>query len=156
MLFYQPFPEKRFITSHCIKIILSYLQAAFYEIMCGLWVRNGLQIRGQAMTYIQNHFCKSMVDADLFLLQVCSTQLPQVINYSKILGTPSKNIIAQFYGNSIYYNGLHCNVIYSYITGYCTEDNFRAFSNPPLALPIFSSFCEPPYLSRSRAGTEND
>ncbi len=44
--------------------------------MCGLWVRNGLQIKGQAMTYIQCHFCKSMVDADLFLLQVCSTQLP--------------------------------------------------------------------------------
>ncbi len=38
--------------------------------MCGLWVRNGLQIKGQAMTYIQCHFCKSMVDADLFLLQV--------------------------------------------------------------------------------------
>ena len=44
--------------------------------MCGLWVRNGLQIKGQAMTYIQCHFCKSMVDADLFLLQVCATQLP--------------------------------------------------------------------------------
>jgi len=44
--------------------------------MCGLWVRNGLQIRGQAMTYIQCHFCKSMVDADLFLLQICATQLP--------------------------------------------------------------------------------
>ena len=49
-----------------------------------------------------------------------------------------------------------CNVIYSYITGYCTEDYFRAVSNPPLALPISSSFCEPPYLSRSRARTEND
>lgn len=44
--------------------------------MSGLWVRNGLQIKGQAMTYIQCHFCKSMVDADLFLLQVCATQLP--------------------------------------------------------------------------------
>ncbi len=47
-----------------------------------MWVRNGLQIKGQAMTYIQCHFCKSMVDADLFLLQVCATQLPtkQFIN----------------------------------------------------------------------------
>eukprot|EP00095_Tigriopus_kingsejongensis_P006031 maker-scaffold889_size84747-snap-gene-0.19 protein:Tk06031 transcript:maker-scaffold889_size84747-snap-gene-0.19-mRNA-1 annotation:"e3 ubiquitin-protein ligase ubr3" len=43
--------------------------------MCGLWVRNGLQIKGQALTYVQCHFCKSMVDADLFLLQVCATQL---------------------------------------------------------------------------------
>ena len=46
------------------------LQVAFYEIAAGLWVRNGLQIRGQAMTYVQYHFCNSMVDADLFLLQV--------------------------------------------------------------------------------------
>ena len=56
--------------------------------MHGLWVRNGLQIRGQAMTYIQNHFCKSMVDADLFLLQVCTTQLQQ--------STVLKTILEQF------------------------------------------------------------
>ena len=56
--------------------------------MQGLWVRNGLQIRGQAMTYIQNHFCKSMVDADLFLLQVCTTQLQQ--------STVLKTILEQF------------------------------------------------------------
>ena len=65
-----------------------FFQAAFYEIMHGLWVRNGLQIRGQAMTYIQNHFCKSMVDADLFLLQVCTTQLQQ--------STVLKTILEQF------------------------------------------------------------
>lgn len=29
------------------------VQVAFYEIISGLWVRNGLQIKGQAMTYIQ-------------------------------------------------------------------------------------------------------
>ena len=43
--------------------------------MSGIWVRNGIQIKGQAMTYIQCHFCKSMVDADIFLLQVCATRL---------------------------------------------------------------------------------
>ena len=62
-----------------IKITLNFknlFQTAFYEIMAGLWVRNGLQIKGQAMTYIQCHFCKSMVDADLFLLQVLATQMP--------------------------------------------------------------------------------
>ncbi|XP_077515931.1 ubr3 ubiquitin ligase isoform X2 [Amblyomma americanum] len=48
---------------------------AFHEILCGLWARNGLQIKGQAMTYIQCHFCNSMVDADLFLLQLCATNL---------------------------------------------------------------------------------
>ena len=43
--------------------------------MCHMWVRNGLQIKGQAMTYIQCHFCNSMVDADMFLLQLCATRL---------------------------------------------------------------------------------
>lgn len=52
------------------------VQVAFYEILNGLWVRNGLQIKGQAMTYIQCNFCNSMVDADLYLLQVCSMMLP--------------------------------------------------------------------------------
>lgn len=53
-----------------------FLQVAFYEILNGLWVRNGLQIKGQAMTYIQCNFCNSMVDADLYLLQICATKLP--------------------------------------------------------------------------------
>nr|XP_034188211.1 E3 ubiquitin-protein ligase Ubr3 isoform X2 [Osmia lignaria] len=51
------------------------VQVAFYEIVNGLWVRNGLQIKGQIMTYIQCNFCNSMVDADLYLLQVCATKL---------------------------------------------------------------------------------
>ena len=56
------------------------LQAAFYQILSGLWVRNGLQIKGQAMSYIQCHFGNSMVDADIYLLQVCATHLaPAVI-----------------------------------------------------------------------------
>lgn len=50
-------------------------QVAFYEILNGMWVRNGLQIRGQMMTYVQCNFCNSMVDADLYLLQVCATQI---------------------------------------------------------------------------------
>ena len=50
-------------------------QTAFYEIMCGIWVRNGEQIRAQAVNYILNHFCKSMVDADIFLLQICGIYL---------------------------------------------------------------------------------
>ncbi|XP_065200275.1 E3 ubiquitin-protein ligase Ubr3-like isoform X2 [Planococcus citri] len=54
------------------------VQVAFYEIVNGLWVRNGLQIKGQAMTYIQCNFCSSMVDADLYLLQILSTQLRAV------------------------------------------------------------------------------
>lgn len=52
------------------------LQSLFYEILSGIWVRNGLQIKGQAMTYIQANFCNSMVDMDMFFLQICATQLP--------------------------------------------------------------------------------
>jgi E3 ubiquitin-protein ligase UBR3 len=53
------------------------VQVAFYEILNELWVRNGLQIKGQAMTYIQCNFCNSMVDADLYLLQIaCSRTCP--------------------------------------------------------------------------------
>jgi len=45
--------------------------------LAGKWVRNGLQIKGQAMTYIQANFCNSMADMDLFFLQICATNLPQ-------------------------------------------------------------------------------
>ena len=41
------------------------------QIYAGMWVRNGIQIKGQAMTYIQCHFCYSMADLDIYLLQVC-------------------------------------------------------------------------------------
>ncbi|GFT69321.1 e3 ubiquitin-protein ligase ubr3 [Nephila pilipes] len=50
-------------------------QVTFHEILCNMWVRSGLQIKGQAMTYIQCHFCNSIVDADLFLLQICAMKL---------------------------------------------------------------------------------
>ncbi|XP_044728240.1 E3 ubiquitin-protein ligase Ubr3 [Chrysoperla carnea] len=60
---------------HLIMMHPLRVQVAFYEILSGMWVRNGLQIKGQAMTYIQCNFCNSMVDADIYLLQVCSTQL---------------------------------------------------------------------------------
>ncbi|XP_025207566.1 uncharacterized protein LOC112603273 isoform X2 [Melanaphis sacchari] len=58
------------IASHPVRA-----QSAFYEIMQGAWVRNGLQIKGQAMTYIQSNFCISMVDADIYLLQLCLSEL---------------------------------------------------------------------------------
>ncbi|CAH2048305.1 unnamed protein product, partial [Iphiclides podalirius] len=51
-------------------------QSLFYEILAGVWVRNGLQIKGQAMTYIQANFCNSMVDMDIYWLQICAAHLP--------------------------------------------------------------------------------
>ena len=50
-----------------------------------MWVRNGLQIKGQAMTYIQCHFCNSMVDADMFLLQLCATRLDPSVFLKDVL-----------------------------------------------------------------------
>ncbi|CAG0912404.1 unnamed protein product [Notodromas monacha] len=46
------------------------IHVSFYEIFCGLWVRNGLQIKGQADSYIQCHYCNSLVDPDLYLMQL--------------------------------------------------------------------------------------
>uniref|UniRef100_A0A8C3D924 E3 ubiquitin-protein ligase n=1 Tax=Corvus moneduloides TaxID=1196302 RepID=A0A8C3D924_CORMO len=46
------------------------IQASLSEIHSNMWVRNGLQIKGQAMTYVQSHFCNSMIDPDIYLLQV--------------------------------------------------------------------------------------
>jgi hypothetical protein len=51
--------------------LVVFFQVCFNEIYSGMWVRNGHQIRGQAMTYIQSHFCNSTIDADIYLLQVC-------------------------------------------------------------------------------------
>ncbi|KAJ9584382.1 hypothetical protein L9F63_021276, partial [Diploptera punctata] len=61
------------------------VQVAFYEILAGMWVRNGLQIKGQAMTYIQCNFCNSMVDADLYLLQLCATQISPEIFLTTVI-----------------------------------------------------------------------
>ncbi len=47
-----------------------FVQANLSEIHSNMWVRNGLQIKGQAMTYVQSHFCNSMIDPDIYLLQV--------------------------------------------------------------------------------------
>ncbi|CAH1789984.1 unnamed protein product, partial [Owenia fusiformis] len=61
-----------------LKIMMKHpldTQVAVYGIFAGLWVRNGLQMKGQAMTYLQCHFCNSMIDADLYLLQVCAAKL---------------------------------------------------------------------------------
>uniref|UniRef100_A0A8C9YD98 E3 ubiquitin-protein ligase n=1 Tax=Sander lucioperca TaxID=283035 RepID=A0A8C9YD98_SANLU len=51
------------------------IQACLSEIHSNMWVRNGLQIKGQAMTYVQSHFCNSMIDPDIYLLQVCASRL---------------------------------------------------------------------------------
>jgi E3 ubiquitin-protein ligase UBR3 len=51
------------------------LQVGVYEIHANMWVRNGTPMKGQAMTYVQNHFCTSFSDADLFLIQTIAIQL---------------------------------------------------------------------------------
>lgn len=51
------------------------IQVCLPQIYAGMWVRNGIQIKGQAMTYIQCHFCYSLADLDIYLLQVCAASL---------------------------------------------------------------------------------
>lgn len=68
-------PESR---QHLLANILAHplhIQIGFYEIHANMWVRNGMQMKGQAMTYVQNHFCSSFSDADLFLMQILAAQL---------------------------------------------------------------------------------
>ncbi|XP_078377169.1 E3 ubiquitin-protein ligase ubr3-like isoform X1 [Oculina patagonica] len=58
---------------------LFHIQAAICEIRAGRWVRNGSQIRSQVQLYVNCHFCNSMLDLDIFLLQVCAMFLdPEV------------------------------------------------------------------------------
>ena len=53
--------------------------------MCQMWVRNGLQIKCQAMTYIQCHFSNFMVDVDIFLLQLCCSRLEPALLLRTVL-----------------------------------------------------------------------
>ncbi|XP_032517089.2 E3 ubiquitin-protein ligase Ubr3 [Danaus plexippus] len=66
-----PPPMLAMLAAHPLRV-----QSLFYEILAGVWVRNGLQIKGQAMTYIQANFCNSMVDMDIYWLQICAAHLP--------------------------------------------------------------------------------
>ncbi|XP_064614037.1 LOW QUALITY PROTEIN: E3 ubiquitin-protein ligase ubr3-like [Liolophura sinensis] len=76
---YQDVPPESVLPSErMLKTIMIHplqIQVGVTEIYSGMWVRNGLQIKGQAMTYVQCHFCYSMVDADIYLLQVCASRL---------------------------------------------------------------------------------
>ncbi|GAB1601060.1 E3 ubiquitin-protein ligase UBR3-like [Argonauta hians] len=77
---HQAIPTSELLPSSAkLKNLLMFplrIQAGIAEINANLWLRNGLQIKGQAMTYVQCHFCYSMLDADLYLVQVCAAHLP--------------------------------------------------------------------------------
>ncbi|KAG7272352.1 hypothetical protein CRUP_011600, partial [Coryphaenoides rupestris] len=64
-------------------------KASLSEIHSHMWVRNGLQIKGQAMTYVQSHFCNSMIDPDIYLLQVCASRLDPDYFISSIPENPN-------------------------------------------------------------------
>lgn len=57
-------------TLRCAAALTMQTLSGFFQVHAGLWVRNGHHVRGQAMTYQHGHFCYSMLDADLSLLQV--------------------------------------------------------------------------------------
>lgn len=75
-----PQNELKSMVQHPLRV-----QTAFYEIVSGMWVRNGLQIKGQAMTYIQCHFCNCTVDADLSLLQLGTMYLPRAEVFNAVI-----------------------------------------------------------------------
>lgn len=63
---------------YCLANLLAHplqLLIASCEIHANMWTRNGLQMKGQVMTYVQNHFCTSFSDLDLFLIQVLASHL---------------------------------------------------------------------------------
>lgn len=74
-------------------------QASLSEIHSNMWVRNGLQIKGQAMTYVQSHFCNSMIDPDIYLLQVSYVfrEVKPVIFIYKLLNKFNKINLLSFY-----------------------------------------------------------
>ena len=76
------------ITNELLADVLAYplqLQIGFHEIHANMWVRNGMQMKGQAMTYVQNHFCTSFSDADLFLVQVLASRIDPTVFMSLFL-----------------------------------------------------------------------
>ena len=105
-----------------IKLLLAHplqIQINFYEILCTLWVRNGLQMKGQAMTYIQCHFCNSMIDPDLFLIQQLASKLSpdwfiqtvlerfHVYDWLSFKNNNSENFVFNF--NNLYSNAFNLN-----------------------------------------------
>ncbi|XP_046846410.1 E3 ubiquitin-protein ligase UBR3-like [Xenia sp. Carnegie-2017] len=64
---------------HCLLVkLLDWpvcIQAAVCEIRAGLWARNGHQIFVQSAWYQQCHFSNSMLDLDIFYLQICAAHL---------------------------------------------------------------------------------
>ena len=80
-----------------INLIAYPLQAQIgvYEVHANMWVRNGLQMKGQAMTYAQNHFNSSFNDPDIFLLQLI---LCKFNNYELLM----KTLLDRFYVNTYF------------------------------------------------------
>lgn len=69
------FLQKYGLTKEVIDLSILHplnIQVCCAEIASDMWNLNGLHIKGQAMTYKQTHFCNSMADPDLYLLQLGS------------------------------------------------------------------------------------
>ena len=73
--------QNTFLLCHCTNkkycndsnvTLFHLLQAALQEIRSGFWFYNGHQIKCQAQSYMQSYFCNSMLDLDVFFVQVIS------------------------------------------------------------------------------------
>lgn len=73
-IFTFDFKRNQYVLANLLAHPLQLLIASC-EINANMWTRNGLQMKGQVMTYVQNHFCTSFSDLDLFLIQVLASNL---------------------------------------------------------------------------------
>ncbi|KAI3386754.1 hypothetical protein SNEBB_004756 [Seison nebaliae] len=70
----------------------------YSEIISNLWTKNGIQMKSQAITYIHPHFCASIADADLFLIQtLCLEPTRSLEEKSKFL----ENLFKRFHLHEI-------------------------------------------------------
>lgn len=68
------------ISTHPLGIL-----ATFYEIMQDAWVHNGLHIKRQARLYINPEYCSYMIDTDIYLLQLCLSELSNVHKFMGLI-----------------------------------------------------------------------
>jgi hypothetical protein len=61
------------------------INISFHEIHANLWSRNGLQMKECVIYYTRNDFCRSFIDADLFMMQLVAAKLDKDLFIQNIL-----------------------------------------------------------------------
>ena len=61
------------------------INASFHEIHANAWIRNGIQMKECAIYYTRNDFCRSFIDADLFIMQMIAAKLDKELFVKTVL-----------------------------------------------------------------------